>query len=200
MRSLGGASPLLVLVLGALVGCGSASKLPPGALASGTVAPLCGPAGDWSASTLADAALGAAILPSPWAITGGGPQAPADVLGSAAPTPAGGNLLAAYRRHWEAGTTGSAVVELYAFDTDAAANDFALHFLTGFAGRGVDSTASAVVPGATEYVIHGAAGDDYNVVAERVRVVMHLTIGGPDVTQATMESLASRQYDRLCQH
>lgn len=29
---------------------------------------------------------------------------------------------------------------------------------------------------------------------------MHLTIGGPDVTQATMESLASRQYDRLCQH
>lgn len=130
-------SPLLVLVLalGALGGCGSASKLPPGALATTTVVPLCGPAGDWSASGLADAALDAGVLPSPWAVTGGGPQEPADVLGSAAPTPAGGNLIAAYRRHWQAGTTGSAVVELYAFDSDAAANDFALHFLGGHPWR-----------------------------------------------------------------
>ena len=185
MRSVGGVPPLLVVMLGALVGCGSASKLPPGALASSTVAPLCGPAGDWSASTLADAALPADAMPSPFATTRGGAMSPDNLSGS--------ELVAAYHREWAAGTNGSAAIELYAFHNETDAGAY-------LASRSDSGNPSAVIPGATEYTHSTAAGDIYNVVAERAKVVMHLAIGGPGVTQTTMESLASRQYDRLCQH
>lgn len=184
--------------LAVVAACGT-YHLPAQSTPTVTANPVCGPAGEWTESALAEALLPADAIPSPFATTASGPQSTPSPGSGAGPFAALRSASLDDRRDWQAGTSGIAFVELWAFPTDEAAASAAEQVTSALDGTGVSGT-SAQVPGGTDYVTKGKGGQAYAVIAVRNKVVMEVSLGGATATQSTAESLAAQQYDRLCTH
>jgi len=190
----------IACLAGAVTACGSTVRLPSLQTGSASPAPLCGPSGDWSASTLAAAILPAGAAPTPLAAHGDRAPTLADEKGSEPGVIADAltGFTAGYRRDWVAPKVAAGFVQLWAFGTEVQATDFEAALVAYFSGNGVTGTPIDAIPTATEYLNHGPGGDSHDLVAERDRVVMEIGIGGPGITQSTIEDLGRLQYDRLC--
>jgi hypothetical protein len=184
-----------------LAACGSTVRLPSLQTGTASPAPLCGPSGDWTASTLAAAILPADAAPTPLAAHGDRAPTLADEQGSepAVIADALTGFTAGYRRDWVAPKVAAGFVQLWAFGTEVQATDFQAALVAYFSGgNGATGTPIDAIPTATEYLNHGPSGDSHDLVAERDRVVMEIGIGGPGITDSTIEDLGRLQYDRLC--
>jgi hypothetical protein len=198
----GVATAILACLAAALAACGSTVHLPALPTASSTPPPLCGAAGDWTASQLAAAILPPDAVPAPFKANADRTPTLAEEKGSQPSVIADAltGFTAGYRRDWLAPKAGAGFVELWAFSDEREATGFEGALVAFFAGNGVSGTPSDAIPSATEYLSHGQSGDSHALVAERDRVVMEIGIGGPGITQASTEDLARTQYDRICRH